>query len=293
MGAHEHPRLAHVAESGWKPASCRATPTSSIAPRGRATDGLAGPITCSSTRRARPLCAAIAAPPDYGEKITAPRSCAADPSRHRSDRAHGEFIASRSHRARRGDAARGMVDHSARSGERPVPWRDIDRQHLPHPAPAADDDEGVSISHVDIDGGYHEIERKRDYDLARSAYAAESAGDDWFPTSVVGSLPRPAWVLDLVLDDAIATRRRDRWFSMPRSRPAVGDAGRGGARCRHRRRVAPPLVHRRDRRARARLHALARERGRPSRRSPASCRRSRRGSSPPRLASCARRRPSR
>lgn len=35
---------------------------------------------------------------------------------------------------------------------------------------------GVEIAHVDIDGGYHEIDTQEDYDLARAAHAA---GERW------------------------------------------------------------------------------------------------------------------
>lgn len=81
------------------------------------------------------------------------------------DAAHGEFIGVAKFTAegaamlKRAHAAAGLSDNSYFI---PLLQRMIE--------------DGVEIAHVDIDGGYHEIDTQEDYDLARAAHAA---GERW------------------------------------------------------------------------------------------------------------------
>ena len=80
-------------------------------------------------------------------------------------------------------------------------------------------------------------------------------GDVLFPTSVIGSLPRPQFVKDLIADDAPFEGEEYRRLMGEAIRAAVAlqESGRTGRD--HRRRVVAQELHRRDRRARARLRA--------------------------------------
>jgi choline kinase len=81
------------------------------------------------------------------------------------DAAHGEFIGVAKFTAegaamlKRAHAAAGLSDNSY--------FIPLLQQMI---------EDGVEIAHVDIDGGYHEIDTQEDYDLARAAHAA---GERW------------------------------------------------------------------------------------------------------------------
>ena len=59
---------------------------------------------------------------------------------------------------------------------------------------------GEPFAHVDTPGGYIEIDTQQDFDYARRHWPRreQDAMSHLFPTSVVGSLPRPDYVKDLI-----------------------------------------------------------------------------------------------
>jgi choline kinase len=93
------------------------------------------------------------------------------------DRAYGEFIGVAKFTVQGAAMLRAAwADHSARSGDGPFRGATpIGNAYLIQLLQQMIE-EGVSISHVDIDGGYHEIDTQEDYDLARAAHAA---GERW------------------------------------------------------------------------------------------------------------------
>ena len=74
---------------------------------------------------------------------------------------------------------------------------------------------GVPMAHVDTPGDYMEVDTQEDFELARRHWQAEvSMTRILFPASVVGSLPRPDFVLDLINDRPPLSRealRDTRW----------------------------------------------------------------------------------
>ena len=95
--------------------------------------------------------------------------------------------------------------------------------------------------------------RRRISSWRRNSGAAEQWRRLLFPASVVGSLPRPAFVQDLINDQPPLSPERYE------ARDGRGDplhrrhAGARRARCRHRRRMVAQILHRRHRRTRARI----------------------------------------
>ena len=57
-------------------------------------------------------------------------------------------------------------------------------------------EQGVPFGHVDTHGDYLEIDTQEDFDLAQRGWGVSAMTA--FPTSVVGSLPRPQHVRDLI-----------------------------------------------------------------------------------------------
>ena len=68
---------------------------------------------------------------------------------------------------------------------------------------------GEQFAHVDTPGGYIEVDTQQDFEYARQTLDRRKhhrGNDQWrddvlFPTSVIGSLPRPQFVKDLIADD--------------------------------------------------------------------------------------------
>ena len=59
---------------------------------------------------------------------------------------------------------------------------------------------GVQMAHADTPGNYIEIDTQQDFELAQSVLARLSMAKLLFPASVVGSMPRSAFVQDLIND---------------------------------------------------------------------------------------------
>ncbi len=76
-----------------------------------------------------------------------------------------------------------------------------------------------------------------------------------FPTSVIGSLPRPQFVKDLIADDCPIQGDEYRRLMGDAIRAAVALQETAGLDVDHRRRMVAQELHRRDRRAGPRLRA--------------------------------------
>lgn len=117
-------------------------------------------------------------PPTDGEKVTVARGRVQrihrdiDP-----DLAHGEFIGVAQFTAEGAAMLRkAWHDHRTRTGTGPFRGApSIGEAYLIQLLQQMIE-EGAEIAHVDIDGGYHEIDTQQDYELAR---AAHGAGERW------------------------------------------------------------------------------------------------------------------
>jgi choline kinase len=117
-------------------------------------------------------------PPSDGEKVTVANG---EVTRiHRDidpELAHGEFIGVAKFTADGADAlVRAYHRHRERSAGGPFRGApSIDRGHMILLLQQMLED-GTAIAHVDIAGGYHEIDTQQDYELARAAY---DRGERW------------------------------------------------------------------------------------------------------------------
>ncbi len=117
-------------------------------------------------------------PPTDGEKVTVQGGRVTRIHRDIApDDAHGEFIGVAKFTA---EGARSLCDawHTQRERSAGGPFREaasIDDAYLIGLLQQMIED-GVEIAHVDIAGGYHEIDTQQDYDLVR---AAHDAGERW------------------------------------------------------------------------------------------------------------------
>lgn len=117
-------------------------------------------------------------PPTDGEKVTVDGDLVTRVHRDIDpDAAHGEFIGVAKFTAEGATALReAWAKHSARSeGGEFRGAKTIGDAYLIQLLQQMIDD-GTPIAHVDIDGGYHEIDTQEDYDLASAAHAA---GERW------------------------------------------------------------------------------------------------------------------